>query len=283
MFERFTEKARRVIFFARYEASHYGSPRIETEHLLLGILREHKGITLLLPKADAESIRKQIDATIPVRETISTSVDLALSAETKRVLKYASEEADRLNDRHIGTEHLLLGLLREKDCFAARILAERGADFPALRTRIGKQVTQPFDPNAFAIPPTARAGETITIHDVPRNSLTIREAVKRCREYSWHWQKRDLTTRDIVVNRRTGAISFELSLATEDPTTFEVIKRGWKKKDRCAVCRWELFESIEDATHGTGYTNGREWLCSECYDKFWERPDFISGSYSDLT
>ena len=86
-----------------------------------------------------------------------------------------------------------------------------------------------------------------------------------------------------MVNRRTGAISFELSLATEDPTTFEVIKRGWKKKDRCAVCRWELFESIEDATHGTGYTNGREWLCSECYDKFWERPDFISGSYSDLT
>src|SRR5208282_1271903 len=80
-------------------------------------------------------------------------------------------------------EHLLLGLLREKDCFAARILAERGADFPALRTRIGKQVTQPFDPNAFAIPPSARAGETITIHDVPRNSLTIREAVKRSRVF----------------------------------------------------------------------------------------------------
>jgi Clp amino terminal domain, pathogenicity island component len=281
MFERFTEKARRVIFFARYEASHYGSPRIETEHLLLGLLREHKGITLLLPKADVESIRKRIDAATDMRETISTSVDMPLSNQVSHVLKYASQEADQMNHRYIGTEHLLLGLLREKDCFAAQILNERGADLAELRARIGKQV--PFEPNAFAIPPSARAGETISIHDVQRNSLSIREAVKRCREYSWHWQKRDLTARDIVVNRRTGAISFELSLAAEDPATFEVIKGGWKKKDRCAVCRWELFESKEDATHGTGYTNGREWLCCECYDKFWQQPDFISGSYSDIT
>jgi ATP-dependent Clp protease ATP-binding subunit ClpA len=283
MFERFTEKARRVLFFARYEASQFGSSRIQTEHLLLGLLREYKGITLLLPSADTKSIRKQIEAAAEVRATIPTSLDLPLGEQSGRVLGYAVEEAARLNHHHISTEHLLLGMLHERESFGARLLLERGADLEKLRRQIEKQGSQPFEPPRVAIPPSARAGETITIHDVPRNSLSIREAVKRCREYSWHWQKRDLTTRDIVVNRRTGAISFELTLAAEDPATFEVIKGGWKRKDRCAVCRWELFESKEDPTHGTGYTNGREWLCNECYDKFWQRPDFISGSCSDLT
>ena len=114
MFERYTEKARRVIFFARYEASQFGSPYIETEHLLLGLLREDKALTnrFLRSHASVESIRKQIEAHTTIREKVSTSVDLPLSNECKRVLAYAAEEAERLGHKHIGTEHLLLGLLR---------------------------------------------------------------------------------------------------------------------------------------------------------------------------
>jgi ATP-dependent Clp protease ATP-binding subunit ClpC len=128
VFERYTEKARRVIFFARYEASQFGSPYIETEHLLLGLLREDKRLTnrFLHSHANVESIRKQIEGHTPVREKVSTSVDLPLSNESKRALAYAAEEAERLSDKPIGTEHLLLGLLREEKCFAAQIVTERG-------------------------------------------------------------------------------------------------------------------------------------------------------------
>jgi ATP-dependent Clp protease ATP-binding subunit ClpC len=129
MFERYTEKARRVIFFARYEASQYGSPYMETEHLLLGLLREDRALAIrLLANATAESIRKRIDDSTIVRQKVSTSVDLPLSNESKRVLAYAAEEAERLFHQHIGTEHLLLGLLRERKCFAASILNDIGID-----------------------------------------------------------------------------------------------------------------------------------------------------------
>ena len=143
MFERYTEKARRVIFFARYEASQFGSPYIETEHLLLGLLREDKALTnrFLRSHASVESIRKQIEAHTTIREKVSTSVDLPLSNECKRVLAYAAEEAERLGHKHIGTEHLLLGLLREEKSFAAEILQERGLKLAGIREELAR-VTQ---------------------------------------------------------------------------------------------------------------------------------------------
>jgi ATP-dependent Clp protease ATP-binding subunit ClpC len=135
MFERYTEKARRVIFFARYEASQFGSPYIETEHLLLGLLREDKALTnrFLRQHSSVDSIRKQIEGHTTIREKVSTSVDLPLSNECKRVLAYAAEEAERLSHKHIGTEHLLLGLLREEKCFAAEMLHERGLKLQIIR------------------------------------------------------------------------------------------------------------------------------------------------------
>src|SRR5207253_10723312 len=141
MFERYTEKARRVIFFGRYEASQFGSPYIETEHLLLGLLREDKALTnrfLRSPQASIESIRKQIEGRTTVREKVSTSVDLPLSQECKRVLAYAAEEAERLSHRHIGTEHLFLGLLREEKSFAAEILHERGLRLTTIREELSR-------------------------------------------------------------------------------------------------------------------------------------------------
>jgi len=140
MFERYTEKARRIIFFARYEASQFGQPFIETEHLLLGLLREDKALTnrFLRSHASVESIRRQIEKHTEIREKISTSVDLPLSNESKRVLAYAAEEAERLADKHIGTEHLFLGLLREQGCFAQTMLAERGFELERTREEIAR-------------------------------------------------------------------------------------------------------------------------------------------------
>ena len=128
MFERYTEKARRTIFYARYEASQFGSPYIETEHLLLGLLRENKALTNLVLGAHqpVEEIRRKIESRTVRNEPTSTSVDLPLSNEGKRAMAYATEEAERLGHKHIGSEHLFLGLLREERCFAAAILREYG-------------------------------------------------------------------------------------------------------------------------------------------------------------
>src|SRR5260370_16636814 len=113
MFERYTERARRVIFFARYEASQFGAHDIEAEHLLLGLLREDKALTnrFLRPPNAVQSIRPQIEAHTVIGERVSTSVDMPLSKECQHVLEYAGEESDRLSDNHIGTDHFLLRLL----------------------------------------------------------------------------------------------------------------------------------------------------------------------------
>jgi ATP-dependent Clp protease ATP-binding subunit ClpC len=142
MFERYTERARRVIFFARYEASQFGSTTIETEHLLLGLIREDKNLTnrFLRNQSSIESIRKEIEGRTTIREKVSTSIDLPLSNECKRILAYAAEEAERLNHRHIGTEHLLLGILREEKCVAGEILHERGLRLNAIREELSRSV-----------------------------------------------------------------------------------------------------------------------------------------------
>ena len=138
MFELYTEKARRVIFFARAEASQFGSQYIETEHLLLGLLREDKALAnrFLRSQAAVESIRKQIENHLTIREKFSTRVDLPLSHECIRVLACAAEESQHLNHQHIGTEHLLLGLLHEEKCFAAEILHERGLQLSTIREEL---------------------------------------------------------------------------------------------------------------------------------------------------
>jgi hypothetical protein len=282
MFERYTEKARRVIFFARYEASQFGSPVIDTEHLLLGILRETTQVTRMLPAGAPEAIRAQIDARFEIREKVSNNVDLPLSNAAKRVLAYGAEEAERLNDRHIGSEHLFLGLLREENSLAAKLLEPFGVKLEQFRTKV--EVMGAYEAADGVLSSRDRRLDAaprliITIHGLPFKVDDVLGEVRRCRLHRWHWRKASWKPRDCVTDRQSGKVSLDITLA-EDSANFELIKSGWKK-DHCTVCCWELFESQDD--HGTGYTNGRDWLCLECYDKFWARPDFISGSYSDIT
>ncbi|PYX29704.1 MAG: hypothetical protein DMG77_11640 [Acidobacteria bacterium] len=103
MFERYTEQARRVIFCARYEASQFGAPEIDTEHLLLGLVREERLVgNLWLPRAQPEIIRGRVESWLPRHKSISTSVDLPLTAASQHVLHCAMVEADRLNSKPIG-------------------------------------------------------------------------------------------------------------------------------------------------------------------------------------
>jgi len=136
MFERFTESARRVLFFARYEVSQLGATSIEPEHVLLGLVRESKGIVariLALSEISPDDIRREIESRSAFREKVATSVEIPFSAETKRVLQFTAEEADRLGHSYIGTEHLLLALLREEHSVAASILTTLGLRLDEVR------------------------------------------------------------------------------------------------------------------------------------------------------
>ena len=142
MFERYTEKARRVIFFARYEASQVGALQIEAEHILLGLIREDKTISNRFfhrAQASVEAIRKDVESRIVLRPRHPQTIDLPLSLEAKRVLAFSAEESERLGNRHIGTEHLLLGLLREENTLAAEILYERGIRLTDIRSELLRQ------------------------------------------------------------------------------------------------------------------------------------------------
>jgi ATP-dependent Clp protease ATP-binding subunit ClpC len=140
MFERYTEKARRVIFFARYEASQFGAPAIEPEHLLLGLMRETKRLPAAFSRAQVsiESIRKRLKVA-RCCATRSRPRSNFLWLRDQACACVCSRRSDRLQHRHIGTEHLLLGLLREERSMAAEILYERGLRLNAVRDEIARQ------------------------------------------------------------------------------------------------------------------------------------------------
>ena len=134
MFDRYSERAKRVIFFARYETSEFGSPVIDTEHLLLGILRESQDLLVSVAgPAAVETVKERIGQQSPIRDKIPTSVDLPFSDASKSALLFAAEEADRLKKQTISPRHILLGLLRLENCLAQKILEGLGVTLEAVR------------------------------------------------------------------------------------------------------------------------------------------------------
>jgi ATP-dependent Clp protease ATP-binding subunit ClpC len=115
MFERYTDEARRVIFFARYEASLLGSPTLETEHLWLGLLRECKKVVKrLAPGVTAEAVHERLQRDGVDAERTSITVNMPLSEEAKRAIAGAAAEADSRGQQYITTDYIVLALLREE-------------------------------------------------------------------------------------------------------------------------------------------------------------------------
>jgi len=139
MFEKYNEKARRALFFARYEASKLGSRVIESEHILLGILREgEETVAAILDRFDVkpDDLRREIEGDRIFIERISSTAELPLSEESKRILAYASHEAESMMHAAVGSEHLLIGILRVEGCLAADTLTEAGLDLPSVREEV---------------------------------------------------------------------------------------------------------------------------------------------------
>ncbi len=136
MFEKYTEKAKKVLFLARYEASQMGSKVIGSEHLLLGLIKEGDELVRDLfqrSNVNLELLRAELEARGPSGEKQAAPIEIPFSEETKKILSCAEEEAERLLHPYVSDEHLLLGLLRVEDSAAGRVLSEKGMRLYALR------------------------------------------------------------------------------------------------------------------------------------------------------
>jgi hypothetical protein len=138
MFERFTEKARRVLFFGRYVASKNGAAVIEPQHLLLGVMRENNSVTEMFPVLT--TLRNELEQAMEQSVPVTGSADLPMSHSSKRALAFGAEEAERMNHRHIGTLHLFLGLFREKGSALETFLGKHGITIDQAREKIAGTV-----------------------------------------------------------------------------------------------------------------------------------------------
>jgi ATP-dependent Clp protease ATP-binding subunit ClpA len=172
MFERYTEQARRVVFFARQETSNLGGQMIESEHLLLGVIREGNDLLKrIAPQFPSiKQIRAEITKRRPIGPKVPIAIDLPLSEESAHILAYAAEEADRVNHVNIGTEHLLLAILREPNCLAAEILRAHGFELSVMRESIANM------PVRKQVQPEATLPEAGCVPD-QETAMKIAEAV----------------------------------------------------------------------------------------------------------
>ena len=143
-FEKFTDRARKVLTLAQEEAQRFNHNYIGTEHLLLGLVRENDGVAakvLANMGVQLSKVRSAVEFIIGRGESMVTS-ELGLTPRAKKVLELAIDEARRLNHHYIGTEHLLLGLVREGEGIAAGVLESLGVNLERVRTQVMQIVSQ---------------------------------------------------------------------------------------------------------------------------------------------
>ena len=147
MFDRLTERARRVIFFARLEASKTGCDAISTEHLLLGLMRENMYLLPEFPPgSDLAAIRSDLFG-LPPAESVPTSVDMPLTESAKRVLQQSAHERYSLKHDLVTSGHLLLGILDEEQSGACTILKRYGIQREQVITRLADSSEEQGPPN----------------------------------------------------------------------------------------------------------------------------------------
>lgn len=138
MWQRFTERARKVVFYAQEEAQKFGEGYVSTEHLLLGLVREPDSVAArVLEKLGIglNRIKSEVEKQLPRGDHKPVS-EMTLTPRAKRVIDLAYDEARNLNNNYIGTEHLLLGLIREGDGLAGRVLAKLGVELEKARREV---------------------------------------------------------------------------------------------------------------------------------------------------
>jgi hypothetical protein len=245
MFERFSEKARRAIFFGRYEASKSGSERMEPEHLLLGLIREEQGLGPELSRDVRLEIRKRVESRIQPTERISTSVDLPFSPVMQRILARAIEEAEQLHASEADSGHLLLAILRSES-LAAAILRDQGLRYDTCQGTV-RSLTH-IDPESV--------DEAADLDDASFSISPAAGAVRTARRKLKH-----------LVEGTGGKVSADESYGDE------ILKRRrWSRKQAmghlvdwaCAYQQWMTWALHEKNIRMPGYPS-EEWVKSPRY------------------
>src|SRR5437868_5922259 len=139
MFDRFTDRARRVMGLARQEAQRFNHEYIGTEHILLGLIQEGSGVAANVLRnldIDLDKIRREVEKIVQSGPSMVTMGQLPFTPRAKKVLELAVEEASNLGHNYIGTEHLLLGLIRENEGIAAQVLLNLGTKLEEVREEV---------------------------------------------------------------------------------------------------------------------------------------------------
>ncbi|MEP7345110.1 MAG: Clp protease N-terminal domain-containing protein, partial [Gemmatimonadaceae bacterium] len=157
----FTERVRKVLQMAREEAQRLHHEYVGTEHILLGLIREGEGVAAAVLQnlsVDLEEVQQKIEETVKKGKAAQTAgPDLPYTSRAKKVLELAMSEARELNHSYVGTEHLLLGLLREEKGIAAQVLTDAGVNLDAARAETLRLLGTEM-PQTGATPPTAQQG-----------------------------------------------------------------------------------------------------------------------------
>jgi ATP-dependent Clp protease ATP-binding subunit ClpC len=170
MFGRFTERAQKVLMYAREEAKAAQYPNIGTEHLLLGLIREGESAAakvLFTLGIDADKVKEAVSQMVEMSNG-PVPPEPVLTARAKKVLELSMDEARRMGNNYVGPEHLLLGLIREGEGVAASILSATGADYRRLRTMVAHLQGGQAPPEGQA-PGQAKASPTQTLDQFGRD------------------------------------------------------------------------------------------------------------------
>ena len=198
MFERFTDKGRKIIILAREEAERHQNDYLGTEHLVLAVLRESDGTAMSILKKmglSTEQIRLEIERNLPGGSNTMTFGEIPFTPRVKKVIEYAVEEARLLGHNHIGSEHLLLGLLREEEGIGGKILRSLGANLLTAR-----QLTVNF----------------------------LRKATPRERDKKSNTPALDEFGRDLTVLAQEGALDPVIGRADEIERVLQILSRRTK-------------------------------------------------------
>jgi ATP-dependent Clp protease ATP-binding subunit ClpC len=171
MYERFTDRARKVMQLANEEAIRFNHEYVGTEHVLLGLVREGSGIAanvLKLLDVDLWKVRQEVEKIVQAGPEATSGGKLPQTPRTRKVIEYALDEARNLGHNHIGTEHLLLGLLREEESVAAQVLRNLGASLENIRAEVMKLLG--VEPEGRS-PPHAPAGK---VEEVPPKAAVLK-------------------------------------------------------------------------------------------------------------
>ncbi|OGW80735.1 MAG: ATP-dependent Clp protease ATP-binding subunit ClpC, partial [Omnitrophica bacterium RIFCSPHIGHO2_02_FULL_51_18] len=189
MFNKFTERARKVILLAKQEAKRFNHDYIGTEHILLGLLREGEGVAAAVLQSlgmNLNNIRLEVEKLVQLGPTTVVSGDLPFTPKAKKVMEIAMEEARNLGHNYIGTEHLLLGLIREGEGVASQVFMNMGLDLEKVREEVIKLLGSTTPGSQYGPTPaqgsSGSSGSSTTKTKTPALDAFGRDLTKLARE-----------------------------------------------------------------------------------------------------